>query len=179
MGCSCVQVIREHMAWMKIIIISGYNDFQYAQTAIKLGVTEYLLKPVSVQDLQSVLAKVADVLDQEKSERAYLKRMRSQVEDNLSLLREKFLLRLVTGGESSILGGRTEPAAGSEDPRALLPGHPPGSKARAVRSPSTTPPASRSRIRGGVWWAPTWMSCSPKRYGRVCAGAQRRKPRPA
>jgi two-component system, response regulator YesN len=101
-GLQLSKIIREHFAWMKIIIISGYNEFQYAQTAIKLGVTEYLLKPVSLQDLQTVLAKVAITLDQEKSERAYLKRLRSQVEDNLSLLREKFLLRLVTGGESSI-----------------------------------------------------------------------------
>jgi two-component system, response regulator YesN len=101
-GLQLCKIIREHMAWMKIIIISGYNDFQYAQTAIKLGVTEYLLKPVSVQDLHNVLAKMRVSLDQEKSERAYLKRLRSQVEDNLHLLREKFLLRLVTGGESSI-----------------------------------------------------------------------------
>jgi two-component system, response regulator YesN len=101
-GLQLAKIVREHFGWMKIIIISGYNEFQYAQTAIKLGVTEYLLKPVSVQDLQTVLTKVAVTLDQEKSERAYLKRLRSQVEDNLSLLREKFLLRLVTGGESTI-----------------------------------------------------------------------------
>jgi two-component system, response regulator YesN len=101
-GLQLCKIIREHMAWMKIIIISGYNDFQYAQTAIKLGVSEYLLKPVSVQDLAAVMGRVAVMLDQEKSERAYLKRLRSQVEDNLALLREKFLLRLVTGGESSI-----------------------------------------------------------------------------
>jgi two-component system, response regulator YesN len=101
-GLQLCKIIREHMEWMKIIIISGYNDFQYAQTAIKLGVTEYILKPVSVQDLQTTLAKVAISLDKEKSERAYLKRLRSQVDDNLFLLREKFLLRLITGGESSI-----------------------------------------------------------------------------
>lgn len=101
-GLQLCKIIREHMPWMKIVIISGYNDFQYAQSAIKLGVSDYLLKPVSVHDLHSVLAKVSVVLDQEKSERTYLKRLRSQVEDNLSLLREKFLLRLVTGGESSI-----------------------------------------------------------------------------
>lgn len=101
-GLQLCRILREHMPWMKIIIISGYNEFQYAQTAIQLGVSEYLLKPVSVQDLQAVLSRVAAALDREKSERAYLKQLRSQVEDNIALLREKFLLRLVTGGESSI-----------------------------------------------------------------------------
>jgi two-component system, response regulator YesN len=101
-GLQLCKIIREHMPWMKIVIISGHNDFHFAQTAIKLGVTEYLLKPVSVQDLHAVFARVAVMLDQEKNERAYLKRLSRQVEDNLGLLRDKFLLRLVTGGESSL-----------------------------------------------------------------------------
>jgi hypothetical protein len=49
-----------------------------------------------------VLARSARFTGPGKSERAYLKQLRSQAEENLSLLREKFLLRLVTGGESSI-----------------------------------------------------------------------------
>lgn len=101
-GLQLCKIIREHWAWMKIIIISGHSDFQYAQEAIKLGATEYLLKPVSVKDLQEILVKVAVILGQEKSERAYLKQLSRQVEDNLHLQREKFLLRLVTGGESSL-----------------------------------------------------------------------------
>ncbi len=101
-GLQLCKIVREHLPWMKIIIVSGYDDFRYAQSAIKLGVTEYLLKPIGVQEMQQVLVKVAAVLDQEKSDRAYMKQLRSQVEDNLFLLREKFLLRLVSGGESSI-----------------------------------------------------------------------------
>jgi len=101
-GLQLCKIIREHLPWTKIIIISGYDDFSYAQSAIKLGVTEYLLKPIGVQEMQQVLTKIASALDQEKSDRAYMKQLRSQVEDNLSLLKEKFLLRLVSGGESSI-----------------------------------------------------------------------------
>jgi two-component system response regulator YesN len=100
-GLQLCKIIREHMAWMKIIIISGYSDFQYAQAAIKLGATEYLLKPVSVNDLETILKKMAVSLDQEESERTYLKQLSRQMEDNLYHQREKFLLRLVTGGESS------------------------------------------------------------------------------
>lgn len=101
-GLQLCKIVRENMPWMKVIIISGYDEFRYAQSAIKLGVTEYLLKPIGVQELQQVLIRVTAALDQEKSDRAYMKQLRSQVEDNLTLLREKFLLRLVSGGESSI-----------------------------------------------------------------------------
>jgi two-component system response regulator YesN len=100
-GLQLCKIIREHMPWVKIIILSGHDEFHYAQTALKMGVTEYLLKPVSAQDLYDVLHRVAGLLDQEKKERESLKRLRDQVEDNLVLLRERFLLRLVTGAESS------------------------------------------------------------------------------
>ena len=62
--------------------------------------SEYLLKPVSVQDLHSVLQKVASELEQESRERRALQKLRDQVEENRAALRERFLLKLVTGAAS-------------------------------------------------------------------------------
>jgi two-component system response regulator YesN len=100
-GLQLCKILREHMPWIKIIILSGHDEFHYAQTAIQLGVTEYLLKPVSVSDLHKVLLRAVEALDRERLERDNLKHLRQQVDDNLALLREKFLLRLVLGGYSS------------------------------------------------------------------------------
>jgi two-component system response regulator YesN len=100
-GLQLCKIIREHMPWIKIIILSGHDEFNYAQTAIKLGVAEYLLKPVSVKDLHQVLQRTVVKLDQERIERERLKQLREQLDDNLLLIREKFLLRLVLGGVSS------------------------------------------------------------------------------
>jgi len=100
-GLQLCKVVREHMPWIKIIILSGHDEFDYAQAAVKLGVSEYLLKPVSVKDLHGVLQRVTTALDQERKERERLKLLHDQVENNLALLREKFLLRLVMGGISS------------------------------------------------------------------------------
>jgi two-component system response regulator YesN len=100
-GLQLCKIVRERMPWVKIIILSGHDEFNYAQTAVKLGVSEYLLKPISSLDLHNVLQKVASQLDQERKDKESLKRLRNQVEDNLLLLREKFLLRLVMGGEAS------------------------------------------------------------------------------
>ena len=100
-GLQLSKIIREHMPWIKIIILSGHDEFNYAQTAIKLGVTEYLLKPVSVKDLHQVLQRTVVKLDQERIDREKLKQLREQLDDNLLLRREKFLLRLVLGGVSS------------------------------------------------------------------------------
>ncbi|MFL7791965.1 MAG: response regulator [Anaerolineae bacterium] len=100
-GLQLCKIIREHMPWIKIIILSGHNEFEYAQSAIKLGAIEYLLKPVSAADLQRTLQEVAVSLDREREELKKLKKLREDATVNLSLIRESFLLRLVMGGISS------------------------------------------------------------------------------
>jgi two-component system response regulator YesN len=101
-GLQLCKVVRERLPWVKIVILSGHDEFHYAQEALKLGVTEYLLKPVGVQDLHEVLQKVAGQLDQERQEQEVLQKLKNQVADNLSLRREKFLLQLVMGDASSL-----------------------------------------------------------------------------
>lgn len=54
-GLQLSKIVRERMPQVKIIILSGHDEFEYAQQAINLGVTNYLLKPVTVQKLQSIL----------------------------------------------------------------------------------------------------------------------------
>ncbi|MAT43434.1 MAG: hypothetical protein CL609_13950 [Anaerolineaceae bacterium] len=100
-GLQLSKIVRKHMPWIKVIILSGHDEFNFAQSAIKLGVTEYLLKPVSSHDLHITLTKLALSLDQEKQEREQLKSLKSKLEDNFALTQEKFLIRLVTGGISS------------------------------------------------------------------------------
>lgn len=100
-GLQLCKILRERMPGVKIIILSGHDEFHYAQEAVKLGVTEYLLKPLGVQDLHHVLGKVAAQLEQDRLEQEKLNRLKNQVEDDLGLHREKFLLKLVMGGLSS------------------------------------------------------------------------------
>ena len=100
-GLQLCKILRERMPQVKVIILSGHDEFHYAQEAVKLGVTEYLLKPVGVQDLHNVLGKIASQLDHERLEREKLQRLKNQIEDDLALRREKFWLKLVMGGMSS------------------------------------------------------------------------------
>jgi len=100
-GLQLSQIVQDRMPSTKIIILSGHDEFEYAQKAIKLGVFEYLLKPVSVQDLHNVLQKVASELDRERDEQQALRKLRDQVEENRAALRERFLLKLITGATSS------------------------------------------------------------------------------
>src|SRR5512136_2310378 len=99
-GLQLCKIVRERMPWVKIIILSGHDEFEYARQAIKLGVTEYLLKPVTVQDLHNVLQKIAAQLEQERKDQEHLQKLRDQIEENRAALRERFLIKLVVGAVS-------------------------------------------------------------------------------
>lgn len=99
-GLQLSKIVRECMPWVKIVILSGHDEFEYAQEAIKLGVTDYLLKPVTVQKLQTVLQKLVVQLDQERKEQASLKKLQEQVEENRAMLSERLLFKLVVGAVS-------------------------------------------------------------------------------
>jgi two-component system, response regulator YesN len=100
-GLQLCRIIRERMPWVKVIILSGHDEFEYAQEAIRLGVTEYLLKPVTVQDLNNVLQKIVALLDQEKRDQENILQLHVKLEENRAVLEENLLLKLVIGAVSS------------------------------------------------------------------------------
>jgi len=64
-GLELVRQARALLPRLKVIILSGYDDFGYAQQAVKLGVSEYLVKPVGADEVRAVLARLADQGDPE------------------------------------------------------------------------------------------------------------------
>lgn len=92
----CRQVSRT-MPWVYIIILSGYDDFSYAREAISLGVSEYLLKPVSGQELRAVLERIAQRIQEDKRRQASLLAYREQMASSSRFLKEKLLTELYGG----------------------------------------------------------------------------------
>ena len=96
-GLQLSRIVRERMPGVKIVILSGHDEFEYAQAAIKLGVAEYLLKPVSVQDMYGVLRRMAAQIEREQKDQADLRSLQAQIEQSRAALRESLLLKLVMG----------------------------------------------------------------------------------
>jgi two-component system, response regulator YesN len=99
-GLQLCKVVRERMPSTKVVILSGHDEFDYAQQAIKLGVTEYLLKPVTVQQLHQVLQRLALQLDRERQEQAAVQGLRQQVEESRAALIERLWFKLLVGAIS-------------------------------------------------------------------------------
>ena len=75
-GLDLAHLVKEQSPSCHIIFLTGYDDFEFARKAIKLGADDYLLKPFSKDDIEEMLAKVKGKLDQE--------RKKAQVEDLVS-----------------------------------------------------------------------------------------------
>lgn len=65
-GLDIIRDINKHGYDIKFIVLSGYEDFNYAKEAIKLGVVDYLLKPASLEELGAVLNSAVGSLQRQK-----------------------------------------------------------------------------------------------------------------
>lgn len=96
-GLALATRIRQLRPSIKIIIFSGYDDFEYAKEAIKLNIIEYILKPVNVEELTEILLRIKDTLDNEVAQLRDVHSLRESFVKNLPILRENFLNNLIRG----------------------------------------------------------------------------------
>lgn len=90
-GLELIQELRKNMPTTTIIILSGHDEFSYAQSAIKLNVTEYVLKPVSKIDIIELLKKLKENLDNEISLRTNKERLEQIYNNLVPAMREKVI----------------------------------------------------------------------------------------
>lgn len=66
-GLELIRQIKQMKLRTKAIIISGYKDFEYAKTAIELGVKNYILKPINQEALIETLARISEEFEEERN----------------------------------------------------------------------------------------------------------------
>ncbi|MCR5691608.1 MAG: response regulator [Eubacterium sp.] len=69
-GLELSRMVRKEFPEIKIIILSGHEEFEYAKAAIQIGVEEYLLKPINGEELLQVVNRVAEKIRQERQKPA-------------------------------------------------------------------------------------------------------------
>jgi two-component system response regulator YesN len=99
-GLQLIELIRKELPRTKIIIISGYDDFSYAQQAIRLGVEQYLLKPIVKAKMVEVLVALQKKMEAEKQQHEYLTRFQREVQEYETFSRRRFFEQIVVGGMS-------------------------------------------------------------------------------
>lgn len=109
-GLELSRLVKKELPDIKILILSGYDEFEHAKKAIKIGVTEYLLKPISAAKLTEALNAVAETIRQENEEKnlleTYFAEMRENTERDKMRLFGKLLMGDLSMGEILEAGER-------------------------------------------------------------------------
>jgi len=79
-GIEFLKRIKEEVPKAKVLIISGYDDFKYAQQALKYGATDYILKPINVEELQKVIEGLKDTFKEENDMNLYAAKIHRDME---------------------------------------------------------------------------------------------------
>ena len=96
-GLELSKHVFEYYPETRVIILSGYNEFEYAKMAVKYRVVEYVLKPVTVAELKEILINVKEMLYKEKIKKESLKKLTGAYTKNLPVLRTRYLNQIVKG----------------------------------------------------------------------------------
>jgi two-component system response regulator YesN len=75
------------------VILSGYDDFKYAQTALRLGASDYVLKPIDADELFALVGRIKEKIEEERTDRVQEELFRR----NHRLLQSRFALDLISG----------------------------------------------------------------------------------
>ncbi|PUU91855.1 response regulator transcription factor [Halanaerobium congolense] len=78
-GMNLIEKARENSSLLKVIVISGFAEFEYAQKSIRYGVNDYLLKPFRSEKLLEVVNKARDELIKEKNNEQRLALLRAEM----------------------------------------------------------------------------------------------------
>ena len=94
-GLELATHIHTHYPQIKVILVTGYSDFEYARTAIQNNVFEYLLKPIDSENLIAVILRAQKEIESaEKNERLF-KVFKEHFSDNLQSARRQFVENLL------------------------------------------------------------------------------------
>ncbi len=96
-GLELSKRLKERYDGIKIIIFSGFDEFEYAREAIKLEVEEYILKPIKLDELTVIFQKMKGVLDRERDEKMNLHKLKEYYQKSLPMLQDQFYIGLLEG----------------------------------------------------------------------------------
>ncbi len=82
---------------VKIIIFSGFDEFEYAKEAIRLEAEEYILKPIDADELSQVFRRIHESLDKEFDEKQNINMLKNYYLESLPVLQENFYSSLIEG----------------------------------------------------------------------------------
>lgn len=99
-GLELSRLVKQEMPDIKIIILSGYDEFEYAKEGINIGITDYLVKPIAGAKLLEAVKNVGKLVLEEQEQHRFLKKFEQERLENTQLARQKLFRSLASGQKS-------------------------------------------------------------------------------
>jgi len=96
-GIELISRIREKWKGMKLVLLTGYADFEYAKTAMQRQVSAYLVKPVADEEILAEIARIVEQHEEEWRSIVSLERAQYTLRENLPLIQHTLLNDLLAG----------------------------------------------------------------------------------
>jgi two-component system response regulator YesN len=117
-GLKLIEEARKIVPDIKSILLTGYQDFSYAQTAIQLRAIDYILKPSDPEEIIETVLKAKKQIEKEEQERLEKEKVLHQINCMQDIVRNAVKLKKLDIGEAE------EPAEDGADPGAEQPAYP-------------------------------------------------------
>ncbi|WP_217593820.1 response regulator [Cohnella sp. GbtcB17] len=91
-GLSFLKILEDERLQTKVVMISAYNLFEYAQTAIRHGAYDYLLKPVEAEKVENVLSRIEEQLVEQSRQHSEAEALRDRLNLTSPVYRSRLLL---------------------------------------------------------------------------------------
>lgn len=116
-GIELLQWIHQHAVQTKVIVVSGYDDYQFMRSALQYGGFDYILKPIDPDELIQIFGNAVSSWNQEESQRSETKEIHKKANQLKPVLADKLLSQLIVDPEeytSAIRMLETEYQLGSD-----------------------------------------------------------------
>ena len=87
-GLELAHRLKELYPNIRIVVFSGFDEFEYAREALRLEAEEYILKPIHAAELSKLFLRIRERLDAERAERQNVEQLRAYYEKSLPRLQE-------------------------------------------------------------------------------------------
>lgn len=96
-GLTLCKKLKENYRNIKVVIYSGFDDFEFAREAVHLEAEEYLLKPISSKDMENVFGKIKKKLDEEFNQHRNVNKLYEYYRKSLPAMQEQFVMSVLEG----------------------------------------------------------------------------------
>lgn len=94
-GIAMTEKLKKEYPRIRVVIISGYDEFEYARRALKAGVSEYILKPIQLDNLKTVLERLCKELQEESENEQELLRLKDIREHGMVSIRHELFSKVL------------------------------------------------------------------------------------